>query len=427
MIITDLQPISIVKDEGFKGLLKVLDKKYVLPSRKTIVHNHLPHLYESKCQSLREELENIQNSTITTDCWTSRDTEGYLTVTCHYIMKEWELKSAVLQTRHLTSSQTSEYLSAELKDIMEHWKIREKIHCVISDSASNIKRAIRLGNWNHIACFAHSININLIVSTSIQKDLQLAEQVNKIKNIVTFFHKSVKATESLTINQNHLSLPNHKLIQQVDTQWNSVFCMIERYLEQYEAITTTLCSNDLLISRNQNSMLKEIVNILQPFEAVTRELSSEKYTSASKIIPVSKALQRLTSSQMDQNDYLLTQNIISDMKIWFLNIEEHELLAPATLLDPRFKKLAFANKEAADKAAKYIIEEVSNPQQLSSLSTDTDVSQSHTLASSPSSESTLWKFFEVLVTRLCNEVLQCSCQEVPKKDLKTRKHITFKS
>uniref|UniRef100_A0A1X7T797 HAT C-terminal dimerisation domain-containing protein n=2 Tax=Amphimedon queenslandica TaxID=400682 RepID=A0A1X7T797_AMPQE len=186
--------------------------------------------------------------------------------------------------------------------------------------------------------------------------------------------------------------------------------MIERYIEQYEAITTMLClldRNDLIIPSNQNSMLKEIVKTLQPFEAATREMSGEKYTSASKIIPVSKALQRLTSSQMDQNGYLLAQNLISDMRIWFLNIEEHELLALATLLDPRFKKLAFANKEAADKAARYIMGEISSLEP-SSLSTDTDVS----LTSGPSSESPLWQFFD-------QQVLEVSSQRTPSNTIYT--------
>ena len=48
MIVTDMQPVSIVEDKGFTKFLKVLDPKYTAPSRHTIMRDDLPHLYDSK-------------------------------------------------------------------------------------------------------------------------------------------------------------------------------------------------------------------------------------------------------------------------------------------------------------------------------------------------------------------------------------------
>ena len=59
--------------------------------------------------------------------------------------------------------------------------------------------------------------------------------------------------------------------------------MLQQYLEQHEAIKTTLClldRSDLMIPTPHNSALEEAVKILGPFENVTHELSSDKYTSA---------------------------------------------------------------------------------------------------------------------------------------------------
>ena len=36
MIVTDLQPVSIVEDTGFKKLLNILDPKYTTPSRRIV-------------------------------------------------------------------------------------------------------------------------------------------------------------------------------------------------------------------------------------------------------------------------------------------------------------------------------------------------------------------------------------------------------
>ena len=60
--------------------------------------------------------------------------------------------------------------------------------------------------------------------------------------------------------------------------------MLKRYLEQQEAIRTTLLDrNDLNIAADKTSALQEAVTLLWPIEAVKKEMSGEKYVSASKI------------------------------------------------------------------------------------------------------------------------------------------------
>ncbi len=46
MIVTDMQPVSIVEDKGFNKFVKVLDPKYSTPSRRTIMREHLPKMFE---------------------------------------------------------------------------------------------------------------------------------------------------------------------------------------------------------------------------------------------------------------------------------------------------------------------------------------------------------------------------------------------
>ena len=49
------------------------------------------------------------------------------------------MKSAVLETCHVQESHTIINLASELKEITDHWKITQKIHCAITDGASNSK------------------------------------------------------------------------------------------------------------------------------------------------------------------------------------------------------------------------------------------------------------------------------------------------
>ena len=112
--------------------------------------------------------------------------------------------------------------------------------------------------------------------------------------------------------QTRLNVPNHKLIQQVVTRWNSVYYMLERYLEQHEAIRTALCmleKNDL-VSADSNGYIQEMIRILKPFDAVTTELSAEKHVSASKILPLARGLQRVTIANQNGVHHEICENLI---------------------------------------------------------------------------------------------------------------------
>ena len=74
--------------------------------------------------------------------------------------------------------------------------------------------------WNHLACFAHILN--LINVDAIKQNADIARLIQEVENIVAFFHRSTKANDNLKLNQNRLNIPNHKLIQSVETHWNSV-------------------------------------------------------------------------------------------------------------------------------------------------------------------------------------------------------------
>ena len=136
---------------------------------------------------------------------------------------------SVLSTIHVSNAHTAENLAAELMSITDKWEI-----CVLTDNASNIVAGVRLNGWKHLPCFAHTLN--LIVQDSLKADTQLAEIEKKCCKIVSYFHRSSKASDKLVSIQTRLKMDNHKLILDVETRWNSVFYMFKRLIEQHEAL-----------------------------------------------------------------------------------------------------------------------------------------------------------------------------------------------
>ena len=198
------------------------------------------------------------------------------------------MQTFVMETFNLTVSHTAENIAAELKRIANDWLIADKVVALVTDNASNMVAAARLTEWKHIPCFAHTLN--LIVQAALSADPVMAglKKNNKCKSIVTFFHQSTKASDKLKEVQNQIGNSEVKLVQEVETRWNSSFYMFKQVLEQKEAITTTLCllgKNEMCLSAAELKQLSMAVTILQPFETATTELSAETYVSVSKIIP----------------------------------------------------------------------------------------------------------------------------------------------
>ena len=96
MIAINMQPAIIVEDTGFQSLVCLLDSWYLLSSRRHIMRSLLPNMYTTRAGEIKRELLQISHVALTSDLWTSRATESYLVITCHFVTSTWELKFLVL-------------------------------------------------------------------------------------------------------------------------------------------------------------------------------------------------------------------------------------------------------------------------------------------------------------------------------------------
>lgn len=61
-----------------------LDPRYHQPNRQTVCEQIIPALLAQEQAKLQSDLSEAKAVALTSDAWTSRDTESYLTITCHY-------------------------------------------------------------------------------------------------------------------------------------------------------------------------------------------------------------------------------------------------------------------------------------------------------------------------------------------------------
>ncbi|XP_042216861.1 zinc finger BED domain-containing protein 4-like [Homarus americanus] len=297
---------NVVDDKGFKRLVSALDPRYELPSRRELTRTHLPNIYDQEVKRVKKELENT-NAVSETDIWTSRATKGFITVTAHFISPTWELKSVVLETIRMQEARTAANIAEELTTTCNNRNILNKVCSVVTDNAANITSAVNnIMKLRHLPCFAHTLN--LVARDSIENTEEVKHLQEKVKQIVTYFHHRVKASDKLSKLQEHHGVPVKKLIQDVETRWNSTYYMMQRFVQESQLITTTLYltgRNDMCLNNEELELITKTVAVLEPFEQATREMSADKFTSLSKIIPMVKGLQDHMHSSEDKEVHQL--------------------------------------------------------------------------------------------------------------------------
>ncbi|XP_034006677.1 zinc finger BED domain-containing protein 4-like [Trematomus bernacchii] len=169
--------------------------------------------------------------------------------------------------------------------------------------------------------------------------------LDKVKGMVEFFHKSTRSTEKLKSTQRQMDMPELRLKQDCVTRWNSTLYMLKRVLESKDAIISTLA----LINAHMDALdqeeweaRQETCTVLEPFEQVTVEISSER------------GLQKITAYNQTQVTKRKVTELVTalstSMDRKFHRMEYNTVLSESTVLDPRFKRLAFNDNCAVDEA-----------------------------------------------------------------------------
>ena len=237
-IAKDLRPIAIVDGPGFKNLVHFLEPGYKVPSR-----THVMSTLRKKYDALKKELVVHISShylAITTDIWTSRATEAYITITAHYIDDDWKLISNVLTTEAMPERHTGVNIAERIREAMNKWQVQDEIVSgIVHDNAANMLTAVDDLGWNHMSCFAHTLQLAVnkgLDNTTISRVSAVA------RKLVGHFKHSAAAMTELKQKQQQLSVPQHHLLQDVSTRWNSTLFMFQRVVEQRWAIFAVLAN-----------------------------------------------------------------------------------------------------------------------------------------------------------------------------------------
>ncbi|XP_029964349.1 zinc finger BED domain-containing protein 4-like [Salarias fasciatus] len=345
IVMSDL-PFNIVENPAFQRLLTYFDPRYRLPGHTYCGETGLSELHRdvrSRVESLL--MESSSSISLTTDIWSSDVSPmSLLSLTAQWIDPNFKLRAAVLHAQEFRESHSAAALVTKYENMLQTWQIpRERVHVVLRDNAANMAKAMREGGLPTLPCMAHTLQ--LAIHDGLLAQRMITDILATGRRIIGHFKRSPQAYCAFHDVQQQLGQNVKKFQQDVTTRWNSSFYMLQSLLEQKRALAAYGAEHEVpaSFSANQWGLIEHIITILEPFEELTRAISSST-ASAADVIPSVLALKRFLSRDAPSDRGVMTAKaeLLRAVTRRFDGIEDEPLYSLATLLDPRYKDRCYS-------------------------------------------------------------------------------------
>ncbi|KAF2881962.1 hypothetical protein ILUMI_24210 [Ignelater luminosus] len=204
-------------------------------------------------------------------------------------------------------------------------------------------KGVRVADYDSAKCFIHSLQ--RAVEESLKSQAEVLEMVAAARRIVTHFNHSGVRQE--------LNLPNHQLVQDVMTRWNSTYYLMERLLEQKRAVSLYITDHESLnnLTPSQWELMEQCIKLLKPFEEITK-ITSSSVSCISEVIPHVVTLLKYLGKEETADRTLNLLTMRSTLKVELekrFDFDDNDKYLVASFLDPRFKTsfLGLVQKERA--------------------------------------------------------------------------------
>lgn len=340
-------PFQFVEYVGIRKCFSYLhpDVKHI--TRNTIKADVLK-MFKREKQKLRCELADIPGRiSLTSDCWTSLVTDGYISFTAHYVDMSWTLQKRILNFSFLPPPHTGIHLCDHIFSLLKDWRIQKNIFSLTLDNASsndvfadNIKGELDLicnGKFFHVRCCAHILN--LIVQDGLK---EIDSAVVKVRETAKYCKGSQSRKQKFLNCVAHVELDSSKgLKQDVPTRWNSTYFMLESALYFKKALIHfhKVDANYIHCPSSEEWVrVEKIFKFLKVFYAVTLAFSGTKYPTANLYFPnVLKVRLLLKRKQQSDDPFMkmMADKMYSKFAKYWSTFST--FMAVAVVLDPRYK------------------------------------------------------------------------------------------
>lgn len=325
-------PLSLSEHPSFRQFIHDVDPKFVLPSRRHISYNLIPAMWERKKTAIYDIMNTTRSVSLTVDIWTDRVMHSYLALTAHTFLK-YTPQSYLLKFAAFDGSHTGVRIAEAMTAAIEEFGLDEKVTFIVSDNASNMKKAFDVMNavrtmqepseecdndqsedsqfvfddeelWQdlqtvdlapvteviehqcvtRLSCFAHTSE--LVVRDGVTKLPTATGVLAKVSKTANVVHQSAKfrAAFEEKFGSNCKSIPSTNA-----TRWSSLHSQLKAVaqLDQTKLadVLREQSLHNLVLTQREHASLLELVEILDPFAEATDLCQGQSYTTIGCVVP----------------------------------------------------------------------------------------------------------------------------------------------
>ena len=310
-------PLHFVEYDGIMEAFLYCHQKATLVSRNTLKSDILAY-YKCERKKLFAMLQCFSGRVcLTSDLWTSVATDGYITLTTHFITDDWVLHKQILNFSYFPSPHTGITISEKMYKMLCEWSLEFKLFSITLDNASsneafvntlktqlNLRNALlNKGEFFHIRCCAHILN--LIVQEGLK---EMDASVVKIRESVKYIKGSQGRKEKFKECISQVALEKKRgLRQDVPTRWNSTYLMLDSSLYYRRAMTHLKLTDSNYkhgLEEEEWDRVEQICKFLGVFYNVTRLFSGSKYPTANLYFPNVFLVQHTLIKAIEKRDFV---------------------------------------------------------------------------------------------------------------------------
>ncbi|XP_058499616.1 zinc finger BED domain-containing protein 4 [Solea solea] len=439
MIVLDLQPVSIVENQGFRELLQFLEPRYS-PEPQHYIQSQLLPAYAYQVQlSTRQALASAQALSLSLDLWRgfSGATSGYLGVTCHFLTSDWQMCSALLACLPLTTGISKNCVLSEFDEVCHAHSVSGRAFRVVADpslatattkpcclpgflvlsplanaqddndeeeveNSNGVEEGMRNGHggrdegewedsWEQglgvcrVDCFSRALE--QCVRHGLRSCPQFSSALAKAASFYNYITSAVPSEKlSQVFDGTGLTMGGTRNSHPAVRDWAAQLKVLRRLLDSVDFLEEMSGPGELSLGAAERALLKELTDTLEPFAEAwdmvhgdrQEDMHADRHVSISLGLPCVLGLRKHLSETTTLHCPSLLAALSQAVERRLAPILDDPLYIAATTLDPQFK-LTWSNNP--DWHRQVLIEELSKYSTASSPThPNTDV---HTLSQTP--------------------------------------------
>ena len=290
------QPLSVIENNEFR---EILPKEYQPPNRHTFTTLMLHNAYLFTKGAVQAMMSSNPNMFMgcQVDHTTAGNYDQFGSFCVQFLDEDFKLHSLSTGTFPYTGQHTGDALYDSCEGdhgLVKEWSLDKFTRVYTTDSYTGNKKGFDNKHdiyW--LPCLAHQMHNT--VKAGLSKCEPVKTLHSKMRRILEFCHKSPVQLRFIKGNAKWLGLPELTVKSECPTRWNSFMVSCERFIVIYDPLNVTLSNagkDDLILTADDLSLMKELVTELMPFRDITNMLCVNTTYSFNNYLPMVDGIRR---------------------------------------------------------------------------------------------------------------------------------------